>query len=528
MRRRLNYVNGVINFEKMNPKFLRKKFILCPLFIVFQTVFAQTNSADSYKYLGTTQGGASGLFVLSSPSVLKPGQIGFGVYYKGEIETSQRQSGFPLSLAYGLAERTEVFASFFSLQKEEQPDKFLSNLGLKLSLLQNQDFQLAADIQIQRIEQTLPFSASQELFGGSSKVIVSYAVGGTITGYAHLGYSWIEHVTPTTHSQVQAGAGLLFPLKDDILLGGELQTGQTYDNAFNLQANWGLKIFLFQHLQIAFGVQTNFRNDHFYGGLFLGISFVSQALQMDFSTSGDQSSALPEPPSLEELEKSKVLQPIDSDGDGLSDSTEINMYKTDPTKVDTDNDGLSDGEEALRYKTDPLKADTDGDGLSDGDEVMKYHTDPDNPDTDGGTVNDGVEVTRGTNPLDPRDDIQEKEIKTIEVATSIVFEGVEFKTGSSALTKEAEKVLDKVFIMLSANPQIAIEIRGHTDSAGNYSKNLKLSLVRAEAVKTYLRQKGVEGNRMTVRGMGSTVPVAFNETAEGRRQNRRVEFIRTQ
>ena len=89
--------------------------------------------------------------------------------------------------------------------------------------------------------------------------------------------------------------------------------------------------------------------------------------------------------------KTDPLNP-DTDGDGLSDGDEVRIYKTDPLKKDTDGDGLSDGEEVLKYKTDPLNPDTDGDGLKDGEEVLKYKTDPLNPDTDGDGLTDGDEV----------------------------------------------------------------------------------------------------------------------------------------
>lgn len=74
--------------------------------------------------------------------------------------------------------------------------------------------------------------------------------------------------------------------------------------------------------------------------------------------------------------------------------------------LDTDGDGLTDTDETEVYGTDPANADTDGDGLSDGDEVFIDGTDPLNPDSDSGGVNDGVEVLiDGTNPLDPADDL---------------------------------------------------------------------------------------------------------------------------
>ncbi len=100
-----------------------------------------------------------------------------------------------------------------------------------------------------------------------------------------------------------------------------------------------------------------------------------------------------------------IFGDLDSDGDGLTDADERNIYHTDPHNPDTDGDGLSDGEEVKIYHTDPLKADTDGDGLKDGEEVHTYHTDPLNPDTDGDGLNDGQEVkVYHTDPKNPDTD----------------------------------------------------------------------------------------------------------------------------
>lgn len=89
----------------------------------------------------------------------------------------------------------------------------------------------------------------------------------------------------------------------------------------------------------------------------------------------------------------------DSDGDGLSDGDEVHTRNTDPSKADTDGDGLSDGDEIKIYKTDPNNVDTDGDGLSDGQEVNVYKTDPAKADTDGDGKSDGVEIALGVDPL---------------------------------------------------------------------------------------------------------------------------------
>ncbi len=82
----------------------------------------------------------------------------------------------------------------------------------------------------------------------------------------------------------------------------------------------------------------------------------------------------------------------DSDGDGLTDTDEINKYLTDPDKADTDGDTLNDGVEVNTYSTNPLKEDTDDDLLSDGDEVSFYSTNPLSSDTDQDTLDDGDEI----------------------------------------------------------------------------------------------------------------------------------------
>lgn len=100
----------------------------------------------------------------------------------------------------------------------------------------------------------------------------------------------------------------------------------------------------------------------------------------------------------------------DSDGDGLSDEDEENIFQTDPLKRDTDNNGIDDGDEdfdkdnltnlqEMEHNTDPFCYDTDDDGLSDSDELYIYFTNPNIPDTDGDGICDGDEVKLGLNPL---------------------------------------------------------------------------------------------------------------------------------
>jgi len=210
---------------------------------------------------------------------------------------------------------------------------------------------------------------------------------------------------------------------------------------------------------------------------------------------------------------------LDTDKDGLSDGDEVLKYKTDPLQTDSDGDGLSDGDEVLKYKTDPLKADTDADGLNDDKEVMTYKTDPLIVDTDGGSVGDGVEVERGTDPLDPKDDV-------IQINVPIVLEGITFAFNKSEITPESDKVLLGALKTLQVHTDIIVEISGHTDNVGSNAYNQKLSERRANAVKAWLVAKGIPSERITAVGYGEEHPRVANDTEDNMRLNRRIEFKR--
>lgn len=209
----------------------------------------------------------------------------------------------------------------------------------------------------------------------------------------------------------------------------------------------------------------------------------------------------------------------DTDDDGLNDYDEIFTYKTDPSKADTDGEGLNDGDEVLKYKTDPLKTDTDGDGLYDGEEVLKYKTDPLKKDTDDGGVDDLTELIRGTNPLDPNDDV-------VKVGVPIILEGVTFETGKADITPESAQVLRGALKTLTTHSDIQVEISGHTDNVGSKSSNTKLSQRRADAVRNWLIERGIDPSRIIAKGYGPDFPIVPNDSPDNKRKNRRIEFKR--
>ena len=209
----------------------------------------------------------------------------------------------------------------------------------------------------------------------------------------------------------------------------------------------------------------------------------------------------------------------DSDQDGLTDSEEISKYKTDPLKADTDGEGLNDGDEVKKYKTDPLKTDTDADGLFDGEEVIKHKTDPLKKDTDGGTVDDLTELTRGTNPVDPNDDV-------VKIGVPIVLEGVTFETNKADITPESSQVLRSALKTLTTYPEIQVEISGHSDNVGSKNSNTKLSQRRADSVRNWLIERGIDAGRIVTKGYGPEAPIVPNDTPENKRKNRRIEFKR--
>jgi outer membrane protein OmpA-like peptidoglycan-associated protein len=112
----------------------------------------------------------------------------------------------------------------------------------------------------------------------------------------------------------------------------------------------------------------------------------------------------------------------------------------------------------------------------------------------------------------------------VKVGKKVVLNNILFETGKSILTSSSYEELDRLLGILQDNPQMIIEISGHTDNTGSLDLNMRLSQNRAQAVVEYLVQKGIDRSRLEYKGYVPQEPIADNATAEGRKMNRRVEF----
>ncbi|MBD3421295.1 MAG: OmpA family protein [Chitinivibrionales bacterium] len=217
----------------------------------------------------------------------------------------------------------------------------------------------------------------------------------------------------------------------------------------------------------------------------------------------------------------------DNDSDGIDD------LKDRCPKVAEDFDGFED-------KDGCPDEDNDKDGVPDSldkcrndvEDFDKFEDDDGCPDVD--NDKDGILDLKDKCPNEPEnfnnlsdeDGCPDKKKAKSKMPKHQVVRGVNFKSGRAEMTFDSYAALDPIIKELKKFPDIEIEIRGHTDSVGKYSSNMRLSQLRAEAVKQYFVNKGISVERMRSVGFGSSSPIADNRTAAGRAQNRRIEIVR--
>jgi outer membrane protein OmpA-like peptidoglycan-associated protein len=228
----------------------------------------------------------------------------------------------------------------------------------------------------------------------------------------------------------------------------------------------------------------------------------------------------------------------DSDGDGIHDGIDLCPDQAAPGSdngcplSDQDGDGVPDNQDACPTEAGTPEArgcpDQDGDGVADADDRCPTVAGPYTgcPDSDGDGLHDGEDecpTAAGTLAAKGCPEIERQDREVLAYA----MQAVQFETGSARLRSTSYDVLDQVAEILERYPDYGLEISGHTDNVGDEDNNLRLSQDRAKACFDYLVQAGIQAERLSFTGYGETRPRASNDTAVGRRRNRRVEFDMT-
>ena len=214
----------------------------------------------------------------------------------------------------------------------------------------------------------------------------------------------------------------------------------------------------------------------------------------------------------------------DGDGDGIADETDlcpkqpeiINQIDDEDgcPEVDSDNDGLLG-----KLDNCPMAAE-DKDGFEDTDGCPDTDNDKD-------TIDDVVDKCPNepetVNQFQDADGCPDTVPQPVAAFVGVI-EGIRFKTGSARIYGKSKKILDNAFRTLNQYPSVRILIVGHTDNVGSARTNLSLSRKRADKVKWYLVDKGIDDLRIETIGHGAEKPITSNSTPGGRAKNRRIEF----
>jgi outer membrane protein OmpA-like peptidoglycan-associated protein len=381
-----------------------------------------------------------------------------------------------------------------------------------------------------------------------------------------------QGVGPLTFRYIPARARLLYALPlgggASLILGGggvrndySMGSGSTVEWGYTGLAGFRVQLGSFMSLRVE-GVMDYMANpanesptlkETYNSGVQAGLSFPL------YTDHGPARPAKPEKvaPTPREEPRATEAPSADADKDGVADAADACSNTPAGATVDaqgcqvyrdTDNDGVIDPRDACPATLTGAAidgrgcaiADSDGDGVTNTADRCPNSAIGDRVDAmgcaivipkavvDGDADADGVPDSRDKCAATPAGSPADAYGCTIlfknPTERTVTLRGVNFATGRVELTPASFAVLDDVARQLIEAPTIRIEVVGHTDATGGRTRNITLSLGRAEAVRAYLIMQGVPSERLVARGFGPDQPIANNQSVSGRAMNRRVEL----
>ncbi|WP_025742149.1 OmpA family protein [Aquimarina pacifica] len=365
--------------------------------------------------------------------------------------------------------------------------------------------------------------AGENPFDGSTVTVDDlsyYALDGTIS------YS-LKNVLKTGWFDPSVGIGGGYTWLDEI-------------GAGTLNGSLGINFWISENL--AFSVQSTYKHvfedyeasnyppTHFQHSA--GLTFAFGGKDTDGDGIYDKDDECPEVPGLEEFNGCP-----DTDGDGITDSKDecpdtagLAEFNGCP---DTDGDGVPDPKDDCPTVAGLASLngcpDADGDGIKDSADGCPEEAGPEAnngcpyQDKDGDGVldkDDNCPDVAGTVANNGCPEVTEEIQKTLNTYAAQVL----FDSGKSTIKDQSTKVLNDIISILKEYPTAKFTVEGHTDSQGAAANNQRLSDSRANAVKNFLTNNGIDQFRLSAVGYGEDRPIASNKTRAGRAQNRRVEI----